>query len=262
MDQHSGTGGRGARRLTDRAKAAGDSPAGARVWDEFHAPSGAQHAASTRATTPANFTRLLGSNPIRVQDHVECRGRAHASKVVLFGEIPAGVPLPEELRRLTRCKPCIARGRGRLDQHAEVNEVCELRPRGICAVEQHDRFRGKVGRSPSQGIGAVAAWTSQEIEGIPTRGTTSPQWLYRFAFQPAPVYGICRSLFRRAAVPFRIAHVSSKEIIAWHDDRADGLSNRFGDGGLARTTPSINGHDQSLWADRAGTNRGDYGVDG
>ena len=70
------------------------------------------------------------------------------------------------------------------------------------------------------------------------------------------------SLFRRAAVPFRIAHASSKEIIAWHDDRADGLSDRCGDGGLARTTPSINGHDESLWADRAGTNRGDYGVHG
>src|SRR5216117_4414280 len=47
-------------RLTDRAKAAGDSPAGARVVDAVRAPPGAQHYASLKASTPASFKRLLG----------------------------------------------------------------------------------------------------------------------------------------------------------------------------------------------------------
>src|SRR5258708_604073 len=105
--------------------------------------------------------------------------------------------------RLSGCEPRLARGRGRLDQHAEVKNVCELGSRGICAVEQHDRFRGALRWSPSQGIGAVTPPTSQEVEGIPTGRATCPHWLDRFAFQPAPVYGVCRPLLcvRRSHSP-------------------------------------------------------------
>src|SRR5712664_210562 len=123
----------------------------------------------------------LSSNPIRLQDYVKGRGRAHASKVVLFGWIPASVPLPEEVCGLTRCEPRLPRARGRLDQHAEVKNVSELRSRGVCTVEQQDRFRGKLGRNPLQWIRAVIARTRQKIEGKPTRGATRPQRLDRFA---------------------------------------------------------------------------------
>src|SRR5207302_10712767 len=117
-------------------------------------------------------------------------------------QIPACVPLPEEICLLTRCEPRLARARGRLDQHAQVKHVCELRARGIRAVEQDDRFRGTLGRGPLRGIGAVTARTSQKVEGIPTRCSPSPQWLDRFTFQAAPIYGICRALLWRAPVPF------------------------------------------------------------
>src|SRR2546430_743767 len=130
-----------------------------------------------------------------------------------------------------------------LDLSVLVKNVCELRSRGIRAVEQDDRVRGTLGRGPLQGIGAVTARTSQKVEGIPTRCSPSPQWLDRFTFQAAPIYGICRALHWRATVPFRVAHASGKEIIARHDDSAAGLSDRFGHGALARTTASINGHD-------------------
>src|SRR6266851_5894472 len=132
--------------------------------------------------------RFLG--PIVLQYHVEGRGRAHVPKVVVFGQIPAGVPLAKEIRCLTRREPRLARGRGSLDQHADVKNVCKLRSCGICAVEQHDRFRAKLGRSPVQGICSVTSGTSQEVEGIPTRQATHPQRLDRFAFQPAPIYGV------------------------------------------------------------------------
>src|SRR5207244_9819247 len=46
-------------RLTDRAEAAGDSPAGARVWDEVRAPPGAQHSASIRAISARLFHALV-----------------------------------------------------------------------------------------------------------------------------------------------------------------------------------------------------------
>src|SRR6266404_5763588 len=141
---------------------------------------------------PPASSACLGSNPIRLQDYVEGQRRAHVSKVMLFGWIPAGVPLPEKMCLLTRCEPRLARARGRLDQHAEVKNVRELRSRIICAVEQNDTFRGTLGRSRLQGIGAVTARTSQKVEGIPTRYAPSPHWLDRFAFQPAPVNAIRR----------------------------------------------------------------------
>src|SRR6266404_5937723 len=40
---------------------------------------------------PPASSACLGSNPIRLQDYVEGQRRAHVSKVVLFGWIPAGV---------------------------------------------------------------------------------------------------------------------------------------------------------------------------
>src|SRR5437762_12266204 len=46
-------------RLTDRAEAAGDSPAGARVWDEVRAPPGAQHSASFKAITARQLQALV-----------------------------------------------------------------------------------------------------------------------------------------------------------------------------------------------------------
>src|SRR5437879_12465383 len=46
-------------RLTDRAEAAGDSPAGARVWDEVRAPPGAQHSVSLKAITARQLQALV-----------------------------------------------------------------------------------------------------------------------------------------------------------------------------------------------------------
>src|SRR5205814_9722667 len=97
---------------------------------------------------------------------------------------------------------------------------------------------------------------------MPTRRTTRPQRLERFAFQPAPVYGISRPFRWRAAVPFRVAHASGEEIIAGHADGADGPSDHIRHGALARTTASINAHDQAMAAAPAGTYRGAHGLDG
>src|SRR2546430_14633475 len=82
------------------------------------------------------------------------RGGTHVCKVVRFGGIPPGVPLPEEICRLTGCEARLTRGRGRLDQHGQVNNGCELGPRGIGAVEQHDRLRTTLGRRPLARVGA------------------------------------------------------------------------------------------------------------
>ena len=49
------------RRLTDRAKAAGDSPAGARVVDASPCPPGHNTPLPLERSPPASFKRLLGS---------------------------------------------------------------------------------------------------------------------------------------------------------------------------------------------------------
>src|SRR6267378_229795 len=46
-------------RLTDRAKAAGDPRAGARVWDVVRTPPGAQHSASPKAITARQLQALV-----------------------------------------------------------------------------------------------------------------------------------------------------------------------------------------------------------
>src|SRR6266550_3361420 len=46
-------------RLTDRAYAAGDSPAGARPWDEVRAPPGAQRSVSFRAINARPLQALV-----------------------------------------------------------------------------------------------------------------------------------------------------------------------------------------------------------
>ena len=51
--------GAAARRLTDRALAAGDSPAGARVVDERPCPPGHKHSASLKATTARQLQALV-----------------------------------------------------------------------------------------------------------------------------------------------------------------------------------------------------------
>src|SRR5436309_7593081 len=50
-------------RLTDRAKAAGDSPAGARVVDAVRAPPEAQHSASSRAISARQLQALVRQRP-------------------------------------------------------------------------------------------------------------------------------------------------------------------------------------------------------
>src|SRR5207244_270408 len=149
-----------------------------------------------------------------------------------------------------------------VDGAPKSSDVPVVVQRRGAALELRARLRSTLGRRPLRRIGAVTTRTGREVEGMPTRRTTRPQRLERFAFQPAPVYGICRPLRWRAAVPFRVAHASGEEIIAGHDDGVDGPSDRLRHGALARTTASINGHDQAMGAARAGTYRGDHGVDG
>src|SRR5215472_1242352 len=170
--------------------------------------------------------------------------------------------MPQEIRGLARREPRFARGWSRLDEHGEVQNVFELWSRRVRAVQQHEWFRGTLGRGPLQRIGPIAARASEEVEGMPTRYTTCPQWLDRLALQPLPVYRICRALLWRAALPFLVRHVSGKEVIASHDDGAGGLSDPLGHGALARTAPPVNRHNETRRVDRAGTNRGDYRVDG
>src|ERR1700716_2348048 len=50
-------------------------------------------------------TRVLGRNPIRLDNDVEGCRWAYVSKVVVFGRIPADVPLTEEICRLARGQP-------------------------------------------------------------------------------------------------------------------------------------------------------------
>src|SRR5205823_2617775 len=49
--------------LTDRAYAAGDSPAGARPWDEVRAPPGAQHSGSFRTISARQLQALVRQQP-------------------------------------------------------------------------------------------------------------------------------------------------------------------------------------------------------
>src|SRR2546422_1095862 len=53
-------------RLTDRAQAAGDSPAGARVVDDSPCPLGHNTPLPLERAPPASFTRLLGSGEVRI----------------------------------------------------------------------------------------------------------------------------------------------------------------------------------------------------
>src|SRR6266550_5242032 len=70
-------------RLTDRAYAAGDPPAGARPWDEVRAPPGAQHSASLRAITARQLQALVrqpglydGTQPSPPHSHTMLSGTA------------------------------------------------------------------------------------------------------------------------------------------------------------------------------------------
>src|SRR5439155_4335232 len=106
--------------LTDRAYAAGDPPAGRRVWAEGRAPPGAQHSASIKAITARQLQALVRQLPtsglIRVLER--CSVRLNEG-VIAHPDIgaaldPDAAPLASDehavvlLHQLTKC--CVVVG--------------------------------------------------------------------------------------------------------------------------------------------------------